>query len=43
MKKCYIVISILQYILVDFLHTSPPPPEKKIVILLQVIFKLAMK
>lgn len=42
MKKCYIVISILQYILVDFLHTSPPP-EKKIVILLQVIFKLAMK
>lgn len=43
MKKCYIVIFILQYILVDFLHTSPPPPEKKIVILLQVIFKLAMK
>lgn len=42
MKKCYIVISILQYILVDFLHT-PPTPEKKIVILLQVIFKLAMK
>lgn len=41
MKKCYIVISILQYILVDFLHTSPL--EKKIVILLQVIFKLAMK
>lgn len=42
MKKCYIVISILQYILVDFLHTSPPW-KKKIVILLQIIFKLAMK